>query len=150
MDMSLKKPLRLTSSLIVTALCACATAPSASPDEIEAVERARFAAWVKGDVAEIAPLLADDLVYCHSSAVCESKAELLHSLASGRTVYRSIDVLEMRPRRADGAVIVNGKAAIKVESSGNPLAFTLVYTDVYVKQDGRWVLATWQSTQVSK
>jgi uncharacterized protein (TIGR02246 family) len=132
-------------------LSACATTPpSASPGEIEAVERARFAAWVKGDVAEIAPLLADDLVYCHSSTVCESKAELLHSLSSGRTVYRSIDVLEMRPRNANGAVIVNGKAAIKVESNGNPLAFTLVYTDVYVKQDGRWLLATWQSTQVPK
>jgi hypothetical protein len=149
MHMSLKNPLLLTAIPIVT-LCGCATTPSASAGEIETVERARFAAWVKGDVAEIAPLLAEDLRYCHSNGVCESKAELLHSLASGRTVYRSIDVLEMHPRRADGAVIVNGKAAIKVESNGNPLAFTLVYTDVYVKRDGRWVLTTWQSTQVPK
>jgi uncharacterized protein (TIGR02246 family) len=141
---------RIAVILAVAALSACASTPAFSPGEIEAVERTRFAAWVKGDVAEIAPLLADDLVYCHSSTVCESKEELLHSLSSGRTVYRSIDVLEMRPRSANGAVIVNGKAAIKVESNGNPLAFTLVYTDVYVKQDGRWLLATWQSTQVPK
>ncbi len=141
---------RIAVILIAAALSACATTPTASPDEIEAVERARFAAWVKGDVAEIAPLLADDLVYCHSSGVCESKAQLLKAIGSGNTVYRSIDVLEMRPRSANGAVIVNGKAAIKVESHGNPLAFTLVYTDVYVKRDGRWLLASWQSTQVPK
>jgi uncharacterized protein (TIGR02246 family) len=141
---------RIAVILAAVSLSACATTPAASPDEIEAVERARFAAWVKGDVAQIAPLLAEDLVYCHSSAVCESKAELLKSMSSGRTLYRSIDVLEMRPRNANGAVIVNGKAAIKVESHGNPLAFTLVYTDVYVKRDGRWLLASWQSTQVPK
>jgi uncharacterized protein (TIGR02246 family) len=148
--MSPTSPSRIAVSLATAALSACATAPTTSPQEIEAVERARFAAWVKGDVAEIAPLLADDLVYCHSSGVCESKTELLKAMGSGNTVYRSIDVLEMRPRNADGAVIVNGKAAIEVESRGNPLAFTLVYTDVYVKRDGRWLLASWQSTQVPK
>jgi hypothetical protein len=135
--------------LLLTACAATATAPT-SLAGIEDAERARFAAWVKGDVAAIAPLLAEDLRYCHSSGSCQSKAELLESMASGATRYRAIDVIEMKPRSADGAAIINGVVSIRVESNGNPIAFKAAYTDVYVKRDGRWLLTAWQSTQLPK
>jgi len=142
---------RCAATLIALAgVCACATTAPASLAGIEDAERARFAAWVKGDVAAIAPLLAEDLRYCHSTGVCQTKAELLQAMGSGSTVYRGIDVLEMHPRSADGAAIINGVAAIRVESNGNPLALKVAYTDVYVKREGRWLLTAWQSTQLAK
>jgi hypothetical protein len=144
------KPATLPILALLCCASACVSTPSTSIAGIEEAERARFAAWVKGDVAEIAPLLADDLRYCHSSGVCETKAELLQSLASGKTVYKGIDVIEMRPRSADGAAIINGVVAIRVESSGTPLAFKGIYTSVYVKRDGRWLLTAWQSTPAPK
>ena len=57
----------------------------------------------------------------------------------------------MKPRSASTAPRSSTACvAIRVESNGNPIAFKAVYTDVYVKRDGRWLLITWQSTQLPK
>jgi ketosteroid isomerase-like protein len=124
----------------------CQTVPALA--EVEATERARFQAWTRADIDAIQPVLADDLVYCHSTGQCQTKAELVAALQSRETVYRSMEVLELRPRAAAGAVVVNGKLAIQAESKGQATAFKGIYTDVYVKRDGRWQMIAWQSTKV--
>lgn len=136
------------SALLVFSVTGCVSAPTSSLDGIEDAERARFAAWVKGDVAAIGPLLADDLRYCHSSGYCQNKTELLGSMSTGNIVYKSIDIVEMKPRAAAGAAIINGTVEIRVDDRGKPLAFRAIYTDVYVKENGRWLLSAWQSTLV--
>jgi hypothetical protein len=137
-------------ALMLISVNACVSTAPASLDGIEDAERARFAAWIKGDVAAIAPLLADDLRYCHSTGVCQSKAELLAAMGSGNTIYKAIDIVEMHPRSAGGAAVINGVVSIRVEDKGKPLAFKAIYTDVYVKRDGRWLLTAWQSTPAAK
>ena len=44
----------------------------------------------------------------------------------------------MKPRDVGGAVVINGKLNMRVETAGKPDAFQAVYTDVYAKRDGRW------------
>jgi ketosteroid isomerase-like protein len=59
-----------------------------------------------------------------------------------------MDVIELKPQQYGDTVIVNGKLDMKVESGGKLQQFQGIYTDVYVKRDGRWQLVRWQSTRL--
>jgi ketosteroid isomerase-like protein len=125
--------------------CSGFSAPLA---DIEAVERARFAAMTHQDIKALQSMLADDLIYCHSNGRCENKAQLLESIRTGRIVYHSVDILSLRPRPAAGAVIVNGSIAVDGSMDGLPLKMQLVYMGVYVRRDGQWRLAAWQAARL--
>ena len=127
---------------------ATATAATTALTEVEAIERARFKAQVAVDVATLRPMLADDLVYCHSTGVCQNKAEFLGFVTSGTSKYLAMDIVSMKPRLIDGAVVVNGKMDIRVLADGKEQHFQGIYTDVYAKRAGRWQLVSWQSTKL--
>jgi ketosteroid isomerase-like protein len=117
--------------------------------EVEAVERARFKAFVAADMKALQAILADDLVYCHSSGQCQNKKEVVAALGSHQTIYHALDVVEMKPRQiAGGVVVINGTVAIRAEMGDKAAEFKAIYTDVYAKRDGRWQLVAWQSTRL--
>jgi ketosteroid isomerase-like protein len=116
--------------------------------EVEAVERARFKAFIAADANAVRPMLGDDLVYCHSTGVCQNKEEFLAFFTSGNQRYLSMDIMSLEPREIAGAVVINGKLNVRVETAGKPDAFQGVYTDVYAKRSGRWQLVSWQSTRL--
>jgi hypothetical protein len=116
--------------------------------EVEAVERARFKAQIALDVATLRPMLADDLVYCHSTGVCQNKEEFIGFVTSGTNKYLAMDIVYMKPRLIDGAVVVNGKMDVRVLMNGKEQRFQGIYTDVYAKRGGRWQLVSWQSTKL--
>ncbi len=115
--------------------------------QIEAVERARFQTWVKGDIAAMQAVLADDVLYCHSSGQCQSKAEFIADIQSKNRVYKKMDLLAMTAKAlGPDAVLINGKVDVGAESPGKVVAFKGIYTAVYVKRSGHWQLISWQST----
>ena len=135
--------------LALTLLAGCQTmTPAPDLAEAEAVERARFQAWINADTAAMRTMLADDLLYCHSTGQCESKEQIVASIGSKQTIYRKMDVISLKPRAVGGAVLINGKLDITAESGGKATQFQGIYTDVYVKRDGRWQMVSWQSTRV--
>jgi len=142
---------KLRSTLILGSLvlsgfgCSGLSAPLA---DIESVERARFAAMTRQDIKALQPMLADDLIYCHSNGRCENKAQLLESIRTGRIRYRAVDILSLRPRTAAGAVIVNGSIAVDGTMDGLPVKMQMVYMGVYVRRDGEWRLAAWQAARL--
>ena len=119
-----------------------------SLQEVAKVERARFQAWLQKDVPALRQVIADDVVYCHSTGICQNKEELIGFITGGVNVYRAMDVVELKPSQYGETVVVNGKLDMKVESNGKVQQFQGIYTDVYVKRDGRWQLVRWQSTRV--
>jgi hypothetical protein len=142
----MKKPAAVALILIVMSAWAVASADPVK--EVEALERARFKAQIAMDVPTLRPMLADDLFYCHSSGVCQNKEEFIGFVTSGTNKYLAMDVIYMKPRLIDGAVVVNGKLDIRVVTNGKEQRFQGIYTDVYAKRDGRWQLVTWQSTRL--
>ncbi len=140
---------RSTVSLFLLSLLAGCQTMSAPPNlgEMEAVERARFQTFTRADTAAMQAVLGDDLLYCHSTGKCQTKPELIAAFASKDLVYRKLTLIDMKPRAIGGAVLVNGKVEITAEQSGQPVTFQGIYTDVYVKRDGRWQLVSWQSTR---
>jgi ketosteroid isomerase-like protein len=108
----------------------------------------RIAATIAGDLAALGAMMTDDLTYTHSSAVTETKAEFLEALKSGKYVYREIKPGERRVRLWGEAAAVSGSAHVVLEPGGKRTEIDLVYTELYVKQGGRWKMALWQSTRL--
>jgi hypothetical protein len=142
----MKKPAALALTLVV--MSGWAVASQDPLKEVAALERARFKAQIAMDLPTLRPMLADDLFYCHSTGVCQNKEEFLRFVTSGTNKYLAMDVIDMKPRLIDGAVVVNGKLDIRVLANGKEQHFQGIYTDVYAKRDGRWQLVTWQSTRL--
>ena len=93
-------------------------------------------------------VLADDLIYTHSSARLDTKQSLIGNMQSGATVYTSVEPSEVKAQDLGDAVVLTGIAQIKVVSNGTPNAFGVRFTDIYAKRNGRWQMVTWQSTRL--
>ena len=115
--------------------------------EIRAANTSRFLALTEGDLPALERALSDDLVYTHSNGLRQTKAELLASLRSGELVYHSFSSDNLRIQAFGTAVVVTGHAAIKARVKGQELDVSSLYLEVYVRRDGRWQLAAWQSTR---
>ena len=116
--------------------------------EIIALDKRRMEAMCRQDIAMLNDVLADDLIYTHSSARVDTKQSLLDGMQSGTTVYTSIEPSDVRAQALGDAVVLTGVARIGVTSNGRPLDFGVRFTDVYARRDGRWQMVAWQSTRL--
>jgi ketosteroid isomerase-like protein len=112
------------------------------------LDRKRMQAMAAKDVATLESLIADDLIYTHSSARLDTKRSLIDNMTSGSTVYSAVEPSDVKAQDLGDTVVLTGIAQIKVTANGNPLAFGVRFTDVYAKRDGRWQMVTWQSTKL--
>ncbi|MCH8062393.1 MAG: nuclear transport factor 2 family protein [Chloroflexi bacterium] len=115
--------------------------------QIVELERARLKAMIDVDSEALNSILSDDLTYIHTTTREDTKKSLIGSLVSGRLSYESMDTEDVKVRIYGDAAVVTGSAAIKVSSGGRLLEFSILFTDVYAKQDGRWQMVAWQSTR---
>lgn len=133
--------------------CALATlAASAAAGGIEqaviAAQDARVAATIAADVGKLAAMTTDDLSYTHSNAVVESRADFLEGLRSGTYDYHALSFEERRVRVFGDGAAVTGTCLVRVSVGGREIEVRLRFTELYVKQDGVWKMALWQSTRV--
>ena len=140
------KTLTLLLAALLT-LGASAYAQSPDAEAVKAAELRRFDVTTKKDYEALATLLADDLVYTHSSAAVDSKASYLESLTSGRVTYKTITPHEVTVRVYGDTAVINGEAHMTVDANGQGIDNTLRFTDVWVKRDGRWQMVAWQSVR---
>jgi ketosteroid isomerase-like protein len=123
---------------------------SATQREISQLESRRLQAMVQVDAAVLDRILADDLVYTHTTGWVDTKAEFLAHLKSRELEYQSIHLEEAQVRVYGNAAVVTGRATMRVKSKRQELLLPLRFTDVYVIEDGRWRMVTWQSTRITQ
>ena len=110
-----------------------------------AAEQAFVNAVLKRDKAALDKLLADDLVYVHSSSKVESKADVIQVISSGATEYESIEFKDTNVRQYGDVVITTHKATIKTKQTG---VANLFVTHVWVKNKGGWQFASRQASRL--
>jgi ketosteroid isomerase-like protein len=137
--------LALASLLGTPAFSSAQTATAA----LEALELKRFKAMQDNDLQTLAPLLADDLVYTHSSGVADTKAAYLEALRSGKTRYHSAASQTMSVRVYGETALINGRVKVTVESNGQKNDLHLSYLDVWVRRGGNWQMVAWQSARLA-
>lgn len=117
-------------------------------DKIIELDKKRMTAMAQKDVATLNELIADDLVYTHSSARLDTKQSLIGNMESGSTVYTSVVPSNVKAQDLGDTVVLTGECRISVNAGGRPNSFGVRFTDVYANRGGRWQMVTWQSTRL--
>jgi len=116
-------------------------------DMVIELDRKRMNAMAQKDLATLNELIADDLVYTHSSARLDTKQSLIGNMESGSTVYTSVVPSDVKAQDLGDSVVLTGSCRISVNSGGNAMSFGVRFTDVYARRNGKWQMVTWQSTR---
>jgi len=112
-------------------------------------EQALYRAQVAGDAAAIAPMLADDLVYIHSTGVAESKDEYIAGVASKLYEYGRIESRGTRVRVFDSIAIIDGIVDMTVSAHGAPKELIhLLFCLIWSRPHDRWRLTFRQATRM--
>ena len=117
-------------------------------ETVIALDKQRMDAMAARDTAALQRLLADDLVYTHSSARLDTKASLIEGMQSGKTVYSAVVPSDVRAQDCGDTVVLTGVARISVNSGGNAMNFAVRFTDIWAKRGGNWQMVAWQSTRL--
>ncbi len=143
---------RLTMKFFLTFLLSVSVhllyAQSADEQALIATEKERFNAQITRDAAVLDKVLADDLVYTHSSGQVDSKQSFIQSIKDAKMVYEQINVEEQKIRLYGKIAVVNGVCTIKAINNGQPMNLKLRYTDAYKRKGKQWQLITWQSLRI--
>ena len=116
-------------------------------DMVIELDRKRMTAMAQKDIATLNELIADDLIYTHSSARLDTKQSLIGNMESGSTVYTSVVPSDVKAQDLGDSVVLTGNCRISVNSGGNAMSFGVRFTDVYARRGGKWQMVTWQSTR---
>lgn len=106
------------------------------------LSKKKFDWLIHKNADSLALVLDNDLRYVHSNGWSETKQEVLDDLLSGKLNYIAIDIHTAQVRFYEQTAIVNGTGKFQVTMNGNPLTIELSYTEVYVKRQGKWLLAS--------
>ena len=112
------------------------------------LDKKRMDAMARKDLAALDALIAEDLVYTHSTARLDTKQSLLGAMESGATVYTSVVPSDVAAQDLGNTVVLTGSARIGVMSQGRPNSFAVRFTDVWSNQTGQWRMVAWQSTRL--
>jgi ketosteroid isomerase-like protein len=112
------------------------------------LDKKRMTAMAQKDVATLNALLADDLVYTHSTARLDTKQSLIGAMESGATVYTTVEPSDVNAQDFGDTVVLTGSCRISVMSGGRPNSFGVRFTDVYANKGGHWQMVAWQSTRL--
>jgi ketosteroid isomerase-like protein len=125
-----------------------ALAAATVQDEVTQAEKAWASAVVKGDHAALDKLLANDLIYTHSSGLVENKSVYFGKLKAGTLKYESIEHEGITVKAYGDSAVLHCKVRLKGVSEGQPFNVYAVMTHVWVKQGGGWKLVAHQATRL--
>lgn len=112
-------------------------------NELESVERELLGALSKGDLKGAAALLRDDFLITTAGWIAEpvGKRRWLDSAAE-RMTLRSFDLRLLATRQFGDVAVVLAESAQEGTHDGQEFALTFRYTDVWVRGETGWGLAT--------
>lgn len=120
-----------------------------SAHEVAAAEQALYRAMIAQDFAALDALLADDVVYIHSTAVGESKQDYLTAVRQGLYEYEAIASCDVATRFCGEVAIQTGTMAMTVGARGGPRApIRLLFTLVWKHEVQGWRLWQRQATRM--
>jgi hypothetical protein len=119
-------------------------------ETVRTLERRRVEATGANDVAALAPLLDDSLIYINSVGDVFDKQRYLHALETRRLAYdKDFDVQETEFRALDGLVILVGVMLGHSRLDGEQQVFHFRCISVWREQAGEWRMVAWQSSSSS-
>ena len=118
--------------------------------EIAAAEQALYRAMIEQNFAALDTILADDVVYIHSTAVAETKDGYLAGVRNGLYDYGSIESDAVTVRFCGEVAVQTGNVRMVVGQRDQPKAtIGLLFTLVWKREAVGWRLWQRHATRIS-
>jgi len=118
--------------------------------EVMEVENRLNQALLHADMAELDRIYTDNLAYMNAGGEVMSKAEVLAKFKSGEIKLLTLGRDDIRMRVFGDAVILYGISTAALEYKGHVSYGPRHFTNVYVKVNGEWRLASHNVSLISK
>jgi ketosteroid isomerase-like protein len=115
-------------------------------DELREADWRRRQAMIDGDAATLKRLLADDLIWTHSSGRTDDKRSLLDRIESKAVTYLSLEVADDVVSRHGDVMIHHGALEGLVSVDGRERVLRNRFLSVWKVSGGAFELLAWQST----
>lgn len=118
------------------------------PNDLLAIDDARYTAMMASDLKTLDRILSEHLVYTHSDGQTDSKREYLGLIEDGQLRYRSY--LRETPSclLLGEQALVRGVLRLEAHFKGREASIRIHYLAVWTRCDGAWQLAAWASTRL--
>jgi hypothetical protein len=114
-----------------------------------ALEERRRQALLAGDLPALQGLLADSLVYVHSTGVCDHKATYLAKLSGGSLKYMELNFSNLQVQVLHRAAVLSGSMAASVCKDGQQKNVASLFMTVWAcESDDVWRLHAHQGTSI--
>jgi uncharacterized protein (TIGR02246 family) len=123
-------------------------AVGSAEQEIRALEAQAIQAAQKNDPSFLEQHATDDYVGITGMGDMVTKSQVVQDMRSGKMRYQSLQPRDMNVRVYGNTAIVNGDSSINLVRDGKPISGDFRYTRVWVKQDGGWKIASFESTPI--
>ncbi len=143
--MTLHRTLPLLLLALTIAPCA-SSAPRGDEASAREMVLERFAAAKRNDIAALELMLADDLDYCTTRGICQTKQEYIGRLKSGAMRYQSIEPVVERVKLFPDTAVLMGRAAVTARRDGQVGSVRFSWLAVLAWRDERWQLTSWSAT----
>jgi len=119
-------------------------------EEVTRLNRRWMEAYVRRDTAFLEQYLPDDYVSTFPDGTVLDKQGEIESLKSGDIALTEMTPSEMNVRTYDGAAVITGRSTIKANVKGEMVSGEYRFTDVWIKQDNRWLAVASQVTRIAE
>ena len=117
--------------------------------EIDHLEEDWRQALLKGDVAAMDSLLADDFMAITASGALQSKDETLSRLRNGAFRIKSIELTDRKVRVYGSTALVTSRAEISGTTPDGDLNGSYRYTRVYARDaSGAWRIVSFEASRI--
>jgi hypothetical protein len=130
-----------------TLILSAASIGSKDEKDVLAAMEAYKEAMIHKDGAALEKLLSNDLTYTHSGGQQETKADVIKSITSGKTIVERIDFLGVAVRIYGKTALVKGKVDL-YHSKTNIVHMDVLH--VWVKGPQGWQMAARQATRLTQ
>jgi ketosteroid isomerase-like protein len=142
----MKKPINLIILMFMTLFAA---AQSKEETKVaEAVEKMRLA-MISGNKADLESIAANNLTYGHSNGKVQDKAEFVDALATKKSDFLKIDLLDQSITVAGHTAIVRHQLKADSNDGGIPGKVNLGIVLVWEKQGDAWKLLARRAFKLS-
>jgi ketosteroid isomerase-like protein len=131
--------------LFSTLVLSAAPTGSKSEQEVLAAMDAYKDAMIHKDGATLDKLLSPDLTYTHSGGQLETKADVIKSITSGKTIVEAIDFSDTTVRLYGNIALVKGKVDL-YHSKTNIVHMNVLH--VWMKGPQGWQMVARQATRL--
>jgi ketosteroid isomerase-like protein len=133
------------------ALQACALAPQTSPvAELTLQAEAWDAAIIRKDMAAVAANMAPDYRHIRDNGEVADGAGFLAAISSSKLVIDPYKVDDFDVRIYGDVALLTGRTRMTGSYDGKQFKSHYRYTDVYVRRNGQWKVASVQITPVQE